>query len=1159
MRWEQFQKLKRTIDKSSKSTAVFGLTDSQKCHMTASVLYPMEYSCLYITSSDTQARRVQEDLAFFYPDRVMLFPEREVMLYSIAARSMDVIEQRLRVLEGLVLNRNMIIVASIEALLSMQTPPSIFYEAIFTLRVGDYIPLTLLTKKLVQMGYERVFTVEGKGQFSIRGGILDVFPLTVDEPYRIEFFGDEIDSIRSFDIVSQRSITKGAEIVISPARELILQGEITKAGRERISKDYTRYIHETNKNRSKNSPLGQKVSYILDKLDEGIYDDSLEGYFPFFYSGGTTFFEYLKSPSLIVLDEPGRIRERCRGHRREFEEHFKDLLQKGEVLPGQSEMVLDYPGFLGKLSGHNLLLLQALPGYHSDFSPKTVYQLTTRSIPSYQGKLQLLAEDIAHWKKHEYSAILLTGSSSRGEGLVSSLKDHGVEVVFQNEMPENLYPGQVVALPGTLSKGFEYYDARFAIVSDKEIYGVQKRRVQHKKKARKLDPFTDLKVGDYVVHENHGIGRYLGIETLLVDGQKRDYLHIKYAGTDRLYIPTEQMELIQPYIGMGEGPPRLSKLGGAEWQRTKNKVRKSIHKLAVDLVKLYALRQSIEGYRFSPDTEWQRQFEALFPYEETPDQLQAIEETKRDMESSKVMDRLLCGDVGYGKTEIAIRAAFKAIMNSKQVAVLAPTTILAQQHYNTFVNRFEDFPFAVQVLSRFKSSSEQKVILKALKEGNIDVIIGTHRLLGKDVKFKDLGLLVVDEEQRFGVSHKEVIKDFKKNVDVLTLTATPIPRTLHMSLVGIRDISIIETPPEDRYPVQTYVVEYNHSLIRDAILREIQRGGQVYFVYNRVKSIDFMAQRLRELVPEAKIGMAHGQMSENLLERVMMDFYQHKFDLLLCSSIIENGLDIPNVNTIIIYDSDYFGLSQLYQLRGRVGRSNRLAYAYFTYRKDKIISEQAQKRLQAIKQFTEFGSGFKIAMRDLEIRGAGNILGAEQHGHMAAIGYELYYKLLDDAVRTMKGEEFIQPLETTINIKVNAHIGEGYIPEENHKIELYKKIAAINGLEDRNDVEEELEDRFGDIPLSVKNLIDIAYVKALARELKITEITHRDKEVKFKFADERVIEPRKLMVILNENRGRLRFMSSPFPRLLLKLNDSLPNTALRSTKEIMETIVHQLS
>lgn len=1155
LRWGEFNKLKDSFGEKRNCISVFGLSDSQKCHAVASMLYPLKRQCLYITYSDAQARRIYEDLSFFYPGQVLLFPARDTFFFHAAAHSNEIAGQRLTVLERLVSRSGILVVASIEAVLTLQTPAHFFASTVFDLKVGDEISLGDLAGRMVNSGYERVSAIEGRGQFSLRGGIFDVFPLTADRPCRVEFFDEEVDSIRYFDTISQRSTEKTDKVVIPPARELILTEESINAGMERIGESFHEAVRRMKLRRNgKHVRLEEKIGNVLENLESRNFDDSMLNYISMFYSEHESILDYMDSSARVVLDEPSRIRDRFAGWYYEFKEHFEGLLKEGQVLPEEAEFFITYDDFLGLSKKYSMLCLQALPKSNRDIVPEITYHFMSRSIPAYQGKLDILADDIRFWKDKKYSIILLTGSSSRGEGLVASLKEYGIEAFLSDEGYGELMPGQIAVVPGTIGSGFEYLDSHFAIVSDKEIYGVSKRKKRVRKKTAKLDTFTDLKIGDFVVHENHGIGKYIGIETLVVNGQKRDYLHIKYSGTDKLYVPTDQMDLIQPYIGMGEKEPRLSKLGGAEWQKAKNKVRKSIKELAIDLLNLYAQREAANGYAFSTDNLWQKQFEDHFPYEETPDQLKAIEEIKKDMESNRVMDRLLCGDVGYGKTEVAIRAAFKAASDGMQVAVLAPTTILAQQHYNTFVRRFEEFPFNIQVLSRFRTSGEQRAILKTLREGNTDIIIGTHRLLGKDVRYKNLGLLIVDEEQRFGVGHKETIKNIKKNVDVLTLTATPIPRTLHMSLVGIRDISLIETPPEDRYPVQTYVVEYNESLLRDAIMREVQRGGQIYFVYNRVKTMERMAEKIRNLVPEISVAMAHGQMNEHLLEKIMMDFYDGKYDLLLCSTIIESGLDIPNVNTMIVYDADYFGLSQLYQLRGRVGRSNRIAYAYFTYRKDKILSEVAEKRLQAIKEFTEFGSGFKIAMRDLEIRGAGNLLGPEQHGHMTAVGYDLYCKMLEETVHSMKGETRQETVETMVDIKVDAHIGEDYIADESQKIEIYKRIAAIEGLQDKYDVEEELEDRFGDMPAPVRNLIDIAYVKAVARDFKFVEIVHREREVQLKLNDEKAMDPRVLMIVLNENRGNLTFSASRLPIFRLKLFKSTPETALKETKNLLEKI-----
>ena len=1157
MRWDEFTRLRKAVREAKGPTLVFGLSESQKSHAVSSLLYPVDRQCLYVTYSDIQAKKVYEDIEFYLGDRAMHLPPRDIVFYDVAAHSTQLSGQRLKVLEALVLGKQQVVVTSIEALLCIQTPPSIFKEGLISIEVGQELSMEGLAHDLVGIGYERVSNVEGRGQFSIRGGILDIYPMTQDSPCRIEFFGDEVDSIRHFDVLSQRSTDKLNSLSISPARELVLSRDILNQGIARIKKDLTKTIDKS-KN-PKDEKLKEKIGALIEGIEEGVFYKNLENYFPFFYPDRNTILDYIDSSAVIVLDEPSRIKEGFESWEHGFTEQFKTLLEDREVLPEQSKLFIGYDELLSGIEKYNQLALQALPRTVPGYSPKSIYNFSSRGIPSYHGKIDVLVEDLKYWRDHNYSVILFAGNTSRAKNLVSNLYDKSIDAIFSPTIEGTILERQIVVLAESISAGFEYPEGRFALVSDKEIYGVGKDKKARKapSKKSKLDPFTDLKVGDYVVHETHGIGKYLGIETLVVNNQKRDYLNIKYSGTDRLYIPTDQVDVIQPYIGVDDKPPKLSKLGGTEWQRTKNKVRQSVQKLAIDLVELYAKREAAQGFQFSPDTPWQRQFEDMFPYEETPDQERAIKDIKRDMESSKVMDRLLCGDVGYGKTEVAIRAAFKAVMDGKQVALLAPTTLLAHQHFNTFTSRFEDFPVKIQVLSRFKTPAQQRDILKSLKQGNIDIIIGTHRLLSKDVAFKDLGLLIVDEEQRFGVGHKETIKNIKKNVDVLTLTATPIPRTLHMSLIGIRDISIIETPPEDRLPVQTYVVEYNDALIRDAIMREVHRGGQVYFVYNKVRSMERMAERLRKLVPEVKIRMAHGQMSESVLEKVMLDFYDKKFDVLLCSTIIESGLDIPNANTVIIYDADHFGLSQLYQIRGRVGRSNRLAYAYLTYRKDKILSEVAEKRLRAIKEFTEFGAGFKIAMRDLEIRGAGNILGPQQHGHMAAVGYELYCKLLEEAIRNLKGEQPKKTVDVTIDIKVNAYIDNEYIPSEGQKIEIYKKIAAIESLQDKYDVEEELEDRFGDMPSPVINLVNIAYIKALASKFSIVEITHKDREVILKLSDPKAIDSRLLMRILNENRNRLSYDGRRIPMLKISLPNTNPTTALTETKNILEQL-HKL-
>ena len=1153
--WTQFQKNREYVRSVRGMTAFTGVTEAQKSHLIASIIHPMDETCLLVTYDELQANRLLDDLKFFLPDQLVLFPAREMMLYHAAAHSQEVTGRRLSVLERLISGEKLLIVTSIDALLQPNIPLKVFQDSILELKEGEEVSLSYLTEKAIHLGYERVASIEGPGQFSMRGSIFDIFPLSQDKPYRIDFFDEFIDSIRSFDPTSQRSEERQESLRIPPARDLVLTPQEQKKGQEQIEKSFRQLLQKMQKDPEfDTTKLQSRMQELLERMDQGILDHQLVHFFPYFYEQPGNLLDYAGSEAILILDEPTRIKEHSNQTATDFREYFRDLLMKGEVLPEQANLLGSYDTILNQVNQYKGMALLSLPRSNLGFEPKRIQPIAARTIPAYHGKWELLADDLRYWKERDYFILLLSGSKMKAEGMSDALLEYGLEVQIGVESKNEIYPGQIITLPGSLSKGFEYTEGRFVLISDQEIYGTQKHKTVAKKKGKKLDPFTDLKTGDLVVHENHGIGRYLGTKKLTAGGQERDYLLIKYAGTDKLYIPTDQMDLIQPYIGGEANMQRLSKLGGTEWQKTKARVRESVKELAFDLIKLYAAREAAVGFAYSDDTLWQRQFEDNFPYEETPDQLQSLMEIKRDMESNKVMDRLLCGDVGYGKTEVAIRAAFKAVVDGKQVAVLAPTTILAQQHYHTFVSRFGDFPFTIQVLSRFRTPKEQKETLKALKAGNVDVIIGTHRLLSKDVKFQDLGLLVVDEEQRFGVGHKEIIKQIKKNVDVLTLTATPIPRTLHMSLVGIRDISVIETPPEERYPVQTFVVEYSDSMIRDAIIREVQRGGQVYFVYNQVKLMEKMAERLRRLVPEIQIAVAHGQMGETNLERVMVSFYDHEYDLLLCSTIIESGLDIPSVNTLIVYDSDHFGLSQLYQLRGRVGRSNRVAYAYLTFKQDKILNETAEKRLRAIKEFTEFGSGFKIAMRDLEIRGAGNLLGAEQHGQIVTVGYDMYAKLLAEAVQELKGEEPVKKAETVVDIKVDAFIDKEYITHESHKLQMYKRIAAIEDINEKYDVEDEMVDRFGEIPDSTQNLIEVSYIRALAEKLGFTEIIHRSREVKLKLESNQSIYPRSLMILLNENQKTLRLVRSNPPIFLLNVKEGTGTAAIIAVRGILEKI-----
>jgi len=847
---------------------------------------------------------------------------------------------------------------------------------------------------------------------------------------------------------------------------------------------------------------------------------------------GASIFDYFED-AVLVFDQPERLRERCENRFLEFKEMFVAALEHGDALPLQAELLLTYDSILARADGRRILIANPFLRTDKDFRPQSVCQIECRNATGYQANIKELALDIAKWKKDGWQIALLAGGTARSERLKQALVGQECEAAFLDAPPEKLEAGKAVILPFALNRGFLYPEIKFAIVSESDIYGVSRQKSRSKaRQGEKIAAFTDLKVGDYVVHENHGVGQFMGVVRLASDGTYRDFLHIRYQGTDKLYVPTDQLDRVQKYIGSEGEAPKLNRLSGGEWQRQKAKVRQSIRDIAGDLLKLYAHREAVDGHAFDPDTPWQRELEDRFPYEETPDQLAAIADIKRDMERGKVMDRLLCGDVGYGKTEVALRAIFKAVMGGKQAAMLAPTTILVQQHYATMLNRFAGFPVNVEVLSRFKTAAEQKQILRQLKEGSIDVIVGTHRLLAKDVEFKDLGLLVVDEEQRFGVTHKEAIKKYKQSVDVLTLTATPIPRTLHMSMVGIRDMSLLQTPPEERYPVQTYVVEYSDGLVRDAILREMSRGGQVYVLYNRVQSIEVMYARLKRLVPEARIAVGHGQMKEHALEDVMLDFYEGKYDVLLCTTIIEAGLDVQRANTMIVCNADQFGLSQLYQLRGRVGRSNRLAYCYLTVSPNKVLTETADKRLNAIREFTEFGAGFRVAMRDLEIRGAGNLLGSEQSGFMASVGYDLYVKMIEDTVREMRGDISMGDIETRVDVKVDAYLPQEYVSNDLLRVEMYKKIASIRDQDSRDDMIEELIDRFGDPNKPVMNLIEIASLKALCGQIGIDYVQVKGEEMHMRFSIAADIDFMRVLMAIRKQPDCLRMQGGNPPTLV---------------------------
>lgn len=1098
---EKFNEVISAIS-NNKCIEIEGLSESSKSYILSGLYENSNNSVVVITNSDLAAKNLYEDLSLFCTN-VFYFPSKEVVFYNLDAISGDLRWERLKVIKEILSKKKKIIVTSIESFAPRYTPKKLYQTHKITLKTGDETDLKEVVNILVQSGYERVKMVEGKGEFSLRGGILDVYPDDAVCPYRIELFGDEIDSIRSFNVSSQRSIEKVKSITIFPAKEIIVDDEIVKNASLNIENEEKELINNI-KDVDRRERLRKTVNKNLELLRETKTFETIDSYLPYFYDDAETLFDYLEGYT-FVLDEKVNSLGKIDSTYLEFMNNYEVFLQRGDIMPSQVNLLIQKETLIEKIREKVNVVLESINQSSKEIVPSSTLEISGVQLNNYQGQLDYLIEDLIRKKEEKYRILILSGTRTRGERLVKTLRDRGIESSYSEKF-DDIAMGQIIITFGNLLNGFECSELKVCVISDKEVFGEAKRKLSRKSKKKKrvskIKSFAELKPGDYVVHVNHGIGVYKGIKQIDVSGNKRDYLDIVYDKGDKLYVPVEQLDMIQKYIGSEGKKPKVNKLGSSEWVKAKAKVRSSINQIAEELVKLYATRSALKGFKFNKDTVWQKQFEDEFPFEETPDQVTSIEEIKKDMESEKIMDRLLCGDVGYGKTEVAVRAAFKAVMDGKQVAFLVPTTILAEQHYKTMKKRFSDFPVTIDMISRFKTAKEQKATLQALKEGNIDILIGTHKLVSKDIVFKDLGLLVIDEEQRFGVAQKEKIKKMAKNVDVLTLSATPIPRTLHMSLTGVRDISVIETPPEERYPIQTYVVEQNDQLIRDAILREIARGGQVYFVYNRVENIDRMAGYIKNLVPEAKVTVAHGQMTERQLEKEMIDFMNKEYDVLVCTTIIETGIDIQNVNTIIIYDSDKMGLSQLYQLRGRVGRSNRIAYAYLLYTKDKVLTEVAEKRLKALKDFTELGSGFKIAMRDLEIRGAGNIMGSAQHGHMATVGYDLYCRMLEDTVKLIKGEIENEPIETTIDLKVDAYIPSSYIEDEIQKIEVYKKIATIENEEEYNEIKDELEDRYSETPEKVFNLMDIAYIKSKANSLLIEEIKENDNYISFKFKEE---------------------------------------------------------
>lgn len=1096
-----YEELEKRLKKNRGVLLLSGCVDSQKVHA-ASSLWQGFPRRVILTYSEQKAREIYEDCRYFDREAV-LYQAKDFLFFHADIQGNLLVQQRVRALQALLTKKEVTVITTFDGLMDRLRPLERVKEEILTIGQDSIVEIEALAKKLVRLGYERTGQVEAPGQFAVRGGIVDIFALTEEAPWRIEFWDDEVDSIRSFDAESQRSMENLEEIVIYPAAEPV-PGEKEEA-----------------------------VSFL-----------------DYFDTEETVFF----------LDEPTRLLEKGRTVEKEFEESMANRAERGETLPEEARLLYGSEEIVARLNRKNCVALCLMEQKAPEWEVKERYQVEARSVNPYNNSFEMLVKDLKRWKREKYSVILMCASGTRAKRLAADLQEQELNSFYCEDPDRVVNPSEIMVVHGSLHRGYEYPLIRFAVLSETDIFGRERKKRKKKKvyEGQKIQSFSELKPGDYVVHENHGLGIYRGIEKVEVDKVMKDYIKIEYAKGGNLYILATQLEMIQKYAGSDARKPKLNRLGGSEWTRTKSRVRGAVQEVAKDLVQLYAARQQKDGYAYGPDTVWQTEFEELFPFEETADQQLAIEATKKDMESTKIMDRLICGDVGYGKTEIAIRAAFKAVQENKQVVYLVPTTILAQQHYNTFVQRMKDFPVRVDLLCRFRTPAEQKKTIADLKKGFVDIVIGTHRVLSSDVEFKDLGLLIIDEEQRFGVAHKEKIKKLKENIDVLTLTATPIPRTLHMSLIGIRDMSVLEEAPQDRLPIQTYVMEYDSEMVRAAISRELGRGGQVYYVYNRVNNIAEVTAQIAELVPEANVAFAHGQMKEHELEKIMYEFISGEIDVLVSTTIIETGLDISNVNTMIIHDADNLGLSQLYQLRGRVGRSSRTAYAFLMYRKDKMLKEVAEKRLGAIREFTELGSGFKIAMRDLEIRGAGNLLGEQQHGHMQAVGYDLYCKMLNEAVKEEKGAALPEDsFETMVDMELDAYIPDTYIRNESQKLDIYKRIAGIESREECEDMQDELLDRFGDLPRPVQNLLAVADLKVKAHHVYVKELVERPDEIRLVLYEKARLNPAAFPAFIESFGGRMKFVTGEKPALYYrrKKNSRGEETdAMKLLGEILENM-----
>ena len=1156
--YKEYNLIREDLERRTFPLQITGCGDSQKSHLIAA-LGADSPCCLVLTYREETARQLYENLSFFDQGTVY-YPSKDVLFYQADIHSNHLVEKRMEIFRRLSDGESLTIVACLDVLLEKLIPFQAFRSECFTIDETSIIELPALRLKLTEMGYEYTGLVEKPGDFSVRGEIVDIFPLTEEAPVRIELWGEEVDTIRSFDVDSQRSIEKLSSITVYPASDMILTRDRIRDAVAKMREEYA--LREAWFKGQKKNKEKERLRKMVIRATEELSSDGTalqnEALLSYFYEETESLLDYLPGDTLIFIDEAQRSIERGRVSEEEFLMSMESRLEGGYILPGQADRMYPTDLILERIAKRPLILLNDLITAQDYFRPACTHMINSRSISPYNNSFEELVKDLKKWKKDGYQTILMSSSRTRAERLAEDLRSYDLNAWFAPDYDRTIVAGEIMVVPGRLSTGFSYPDIRFAVLTEKDIFKERKKKKSRKYAGmggQRIRVLTDLSIGDYVVHERYGLGIYRGIESIENEGVVKDYISIGYQDDSNYLFPASQLEMIQKYASSSAKKPKLNKLNSPEWTKTRNRVRSSIQIAAKDLIRLYASRQAGRGFVFGQDTVWQREFEELFPYEETEDQLNAIDDTKHDMESPRIMDRLICGDVGYGKTEVAIRAAFKAVQDSRQVAMLVPTTILAQQHYNSFKERMEHYPVEIRMLSRFCTPKETREIQEGLKKGTIDIVIGTHKLLSSKIEYRQLGLLIIDEEQRFGVRQKEKIKDLRKNVDVLAMSATPIPRTLHMSLSGIRDMSVLNIPPVDRRAVQTYVLEYNEEMVREAIERELARDGQVYYVYNRVSSIEEIAADVRRLVPDARVEYAHGRMNERQLENIMMEFIRGEIDVLVSTTIIETGLDIPNANTMIIHDAQNFGLSQLYQLRGRVGRSKRAAYAFLMYRRNRILKEEAEKRLKAIREFTDLGSGFKIALKDLEIRGAGNLLGAEQSGHIESVGYDLYCKMLDEAIRELKGETGPEEeISSAIDLSVNAYIPSTYVKNESQKLSLYKRIALIETREDALDMTDELLDRYGEVPQPVMRLMDVALLRYKAGKAKISLIEQKGQEIRFVLKPVGTMDYEKVMDLVGRYPRKLRIAPEKEPTFIYDVRGIPKKSLMKEVEEMIDAL-----